>query len=111
MPDVEFEPAQSGRAFGAEDRERWVDLLHGPLDDAPYPVVEEAWCLAHRRGVAARQRGGATMFDADQAAAEARRLAELLRQTSFHGADRTSIGFQSAVQSASVQFFRQESAT
>lgn len=75
MADVVVELAQRGRALDPKDRERLVDLLLDSLADAPDPAVEEAWRQEIRRRVAAYERGEATLFDADQVMAEAKRLA------------------------------------
>jgi hypothetical protein len=67
--------AQRGRALDPKDRERLVDLLLDPLEDSPDPRVEEAWRTEIRRRVAVYERGEATLFDADEAIAEALRRA------------------------------------
>lgn len=74
MTDVVVALAQRGRALLAKDRERLVDLLLDSLEDAPDPAVEEAWRLEIRRRVAAHERSEATLFDAEEVMAEARRL-------------------------------------
>jgi putative addiction module component (TIGR02574 family) len=75
MADVVVELAQLGRALDPKDRERLVDLLLDSLENAPDPGVEEAWRLEIRRRVAAYELGEATLFDADEVMAEAKRLA------------------------------------
>ena len=75
MPDTVTELAQRGRALGAKDRERLVDLLLDSLAESPDTAVEEAWRLEIRRRVAAYERGEAVLYDVEEVMAEARRLA------------------------------------
>jgi putative addiction module component (TIGR02574 family) len=75
MPDTVAELAQRGRALGAKDRERLVDLLLDSLAESPDPAIEEAWRLEIRRRVAVYERGEAVLYDADEVMAEAKRLA------------------------------------
>lgn len=76
MADQVSELVERGKALSLQGRTRLVELLRETLDESVDLQVEEAWRLEIRRRTAAYERGEATLYDADEASAEATRLTQ-----------------------------------
>jgi len=75
MTDLVTELAAQGRTLPPEERVRLLDLLLESLDETPNTEIERASTAAITRRVSAHERGEGNLFDAEEAMAEAARIA------------------------------------
>ena len=75
MSDTLKELEQQARSLSTEERARLAELLLESLRDAPLAEIEAAWEREIEDRAAAYDRGELPTFSAEDACAEARRLA------------------------------------